>query len=257
MIIDTHCHLDFPEFDSDRESVIKRAAASGVKYIINVASSFPGCKHSIKLAEEFDAIYASVGIHPHHASEKETETALTGIKSLAKHKKVVAVGEVGLDYYRNKSEKSDQRKRFIDFINIASENDLPLIVHSRDAGDETLDILKKNSPPNIKAVMHCFSGDDVYLKKCLDMGLFISFTCNLTFKNARHLRETARLMPLERLFLETDAPFLAPQACRGKRNEPSYLTHIIKEWSEILSIPEADVARVTTENAINFFKLSK
>jgi len=255
MIIDTHCHLDFPEFDFDRDSVVEKAKASGVECIINVGSSLEGSKRSIELAKEYEIVFASVGIHPHYA-DKIDEKVIDQIQKLIKSDKVVAVGEVGLDYYRNLSSKSDQKKRFKDFLNIALENNLPVIIHSREAGRDTLDVLKEVYKNNVNGIMHCFSLDENYLEECIKMGLYISFTCNLTFKNAKHLREVAKKVPPEKLLLETDAPFLAPQQFRGKRNEPSYLVHLVQIWAELLKLSEQDIERITTQNAKRLFKLS-
>jgi len=256
MIIDTHCHLDFSEFNSDRDAVLERANQAGVKYIINVGSSLEGSRRSVELAKEYDAVFASVGIHPHHAGEVDKKT-LDEIGTLVKNKKVVAVGEIGLDYYRNLSGKDEQKALFRNFLDIAKDNKLPVIIHSRNAHRETLDMLKEAYINNIKGVMHCFSGDEACLKECLDLGLFVSFTCNLTFKNAKGLREVAKKTPLDRLLLETDAPFLAPQEFRGKRNEPAYLPHLVYEWSDLLNVSEDEIERETTKNAKNLFKIYK
>jgi len=266
MLIDTHCHLDFNDFDMDRDEVINRAKAQGVEKIINVASSIEGTRRAVELAAKYDMIYASVGVHPHEA-KTVTDKVITDFKALSSRahlsvpynsgrSKVVAVGEVGLDYYRNLSPKDEQISAFKKFIGLARDLNLPLIIHSREAEREALDILAKENKNGVDAVMHCFAGDSDFLKRCLDMGLFISFTCSLTFKNAKNLREAAKSMPIERLMLETDAPFLAPQEYRGKRNEPAYLTYLVDEWSKILGLSREDIARITTHNANTFFSLS-
>ncbi|NQT06159.1 MAG: YchF/TatD family DNA exonuclease [Candidatus Omnitrophica bacterium] len=255
ILIDTHCHLDFPDFDQERDAVIERAKDSGVAYIINIGSSVEGSKSSVGLAKKNPIIYATVGVHPHYA--KDCKGKVPGeLKVLAGEKKVVAIGEVGLDYYRNLSPKDLQKRLFIDFIRLAKENNLPLVIHTREAHADTLKILKDefaNEP--IKGVMHCFSADEEYLKECLEMGLHISFTCNITFKNAKRLRALASKVPIERLLLETDAPFLAPQNFRGKRNEPSYLTYLVEELSRIYALSAEDIARITTHNAKRLFGL--
>lgn len=255
MIIDTHCHLDFPEFKDDLDEVLRRAEESGVKYIINVASSLEGSKNAIALASRSSNIFASVGIHPHHADSVKEES-LDIIKELAtNNKKVVAIGEVGFDFYRNLSSKEKQRQLFISFLRLSEALNLPIIIHSRDAASQTLDILKVEAGPNITGVMHCFSQDNDYMKKVLDMGLYISFTCNITFKNASRLRDVVKYAPLERLLLETDAPFLAPQKYRGKRNEPAYLVYLVDALSEILNIPKEEIEKVTSQNANKLFRL--
>ena len=225
MLIDTHCHLDFSEFDSDRELVIERAKKAGVNYIINIGSSFDGSQKSVDLATKYDGIFASIGIHPHHA-EEVTEPIFTEIKKLTENKKVVAIGEVGLDYFKSPSPPENQKNLFIKFIELAKKRKLPLVIHSREASRDTLDILKNEYNKPIPGVMHCFSGDRKVLDEVIELGLYVSFTCNLTFKNAKNLREIAKTVPPERLLLETDAPFLAPQTYRGKRNEPAYITEL-------------------------------
>lgn len=254
MLIDTHCHLDFPEFNQDRSDVIDRAQKAGVGYIINIGSSIDGSKRSLELAKENPMIYATIGIHPHYAKAVGGEVP-DELKALAREDKVVAIGEVGLDYYRNLSPKELQARLFVNFINLARENNLPIIIHTREAHQDTLDILKREFKDRIRGVMHCFSADEEYLKECLKMGLYISFTCNLTFKNAKNLRNLAGKAPIERLLLETDAPFLAPQEYRGKRNEPSYLTYLVKELARIHGLSEDDIARITTYNAKMLFGL--
>jgi len=259
MLIDTHCHLDFKDFDADRDLVINRAAAAGVGIIINVASSLEGSRRAVELAERYNCIYASVGAHPHEAGKVDKET-FSELKKLASPSagglKVVAVGEVGLDYYRDLSPRDTQKKVFREFILLARELGLPLILHNRDASEDMLSILKSEfAKTPVRGVMHCFSQDTVFLKKCLDMGLYISFTCNITFKNAGNLREVVKYVPTERLLLETDAPFLAPQVYRGKRNEPAYLKLLVKELSRIHSVDIDTIARTTTHNANELFSL--
>lgn len=252
MIIDTHCHLDFEQFASDRGDVISRAGKAGVLYFVNVGSSLEGSRESVRLAAEYKNIFASVGIHPHHAAGG-WEGAFSEIESLAKGKKVVAIGEVGLDYYGSPSPPAAQKKLFARSIGLSKKLGMPLIIHNRDADLDTLSILKSECAGPARGVLHCFSGDREFLAKALDMGLFISFTCNLTFKNAGSLREVAKYVPLDRLLLETDAPFLAPQAKRGKRNEPAYITELRDTLSEILGISKIEVEKVTSGNAKKLF----
>jgi len=254
MLIDTHCHLDFKDFDSDRDEVIDRARAAGVGKIINVASSIEGARRSVELAGKYDMVHATVGVHPHDAASV-TDKVMADLGAMAKDSKVVAVGEVGLDYYRNLSPKEAQVSAFKRFIHLARDLDLPLVIHSRDAQNEALDILAKENKGGVGVVMHCFAGDSDFLQKCLDMDMYISFTASLTFKNAKNLREVAKSVPVERLMLETDAPFLAPQEHRGKRNEPAYLAYLVDEWSKIMGLSKEDIARITTHNANSFFSL--
>jgi len=261
MLIDTHCHLDFKDFDTDRDTVIERAIEAGVGRIINVASSMEGSRRSVELAGKHDIIYASVGVHPHEAGSV-TDKVIDDLRILAKKGKVVAIGEVGLDYYRNLSPKTEQIKAFRKFIQLAQESGLPLIIHSREADNEIIDILEecegrgKREEGRPRGVVHCFSGDKEFLKRFLKLGLFVSFTANLTFKNAKNLREVAKDVPVERLLLETDAPFLAPQELRGKRNESSYLIYLVRAWAQLLALSEEDIMRITTHNANGLFKLN-
>jgi TatD DNase family protein len=251
MLIDTHCHLDFEEFNLDRSEVLKRAEEAGVKYIINVGSSREGSLESIKLAEENENIFATVGVHPHHASVV-TDELINFLKEKAKTaKKVVAIGEVGLDYLKSESPKEDQIKAFQKFLTLSMELNLPLVIHSREAQPDTFLILKEVNPK--KVVLHCFSGSEEYLKKYLGMGFFVSFTCNVTYKNAAALRALLRHVPVECLMLETDAPFLPPQEFRGKRNEPAYIKYLCQTAADIYGLSYEDIARITGLNAVNFF----
>lgn len=252
MLIDTHCHLDFPEFDKDRDAVIKRAKASGIDYIVNIGSSIAASKNSCGLALKYDCIYAAAGIHPHEADNIDKQAIIT-IGELAKKDKVVAIGEIGLDYFKNYSRAENQRDLFISLIKLAKDMGLPLVLHSRQAQDDTLKILKEFMP--LKCVVHCFSGDENFLKDCLDMGFLISFTCNITYKKAQNLREVVGAAPLERIMLETDAPYLAPEGLRGKRNEPSNVRHLADEIARIKNTSFEQVAEVTTANAKRFFNL--
>ena len=252
MLIDTHCHLDFPEFDIDRPEAINRARDKGIDYIINIGSSLKASKRSVELSCQYDFIYATVGCHPHEADRfnKKIQIAL---EELAKKDKVVAIGEIGLDYYKNYSKVENQKSLFIAMIKMAKDLNLPVVIHNRQAPTDTLKVLKENKLR--KVVVHCFSGDEDFLKQCLDLGFFISFTCNITYKNAQNLRRLVKVTPLDRLFLETDAPFLPPQDFRGKRNEPMYVIHLAKEIARNKGLSSEEVAEVTTANAKIFFNL--
>lgn len=254
MLIDTHCHLDFKDFADDRDDVIRRSRLEGIDFIINVGSSISGTKDSVELARKNDFIFAAAGIHPHDAdSIKKKELEI--FRDLLKAEKIVAIGEIGLDYYRNISSKDNQKDLFRVLLEEAKKMKLPVIIHNRDAHMDTLAILRDVMGQDITGVMHCFSGDETFLKDCLDIGLFISFTCNITFKNAQRLRDVAKAVPMERILLETDAPFLAPQVFRGKRNEPAYVKYLAEELARIKGLSFEEVAKITTENARSLFKI--
>ncbi|MEK7850083.1 MAG: TatD family hydrolase [Candidatus Omnitrophota bacterium] len=255
MLVDTHCHLDFPEFDADRKSVLERARESGVEVLINVGSSLKGSREAVSLASQYPQVFASVGIHPHDAKEYKKED-LSQIKQLVLFSKVVAIGEIGLDYYRNLSEPKIQRSVFKEFLNLACEAGLPVIIHSRQAEDDTLAVLREFELKKFKGiVIHCFSAGMDFLNKCLDLGFFVSFTCNVTYKKAQVLRKIVEYVPLDKMFLETDAPFLPPEGKRGKRNEPAYLADLAHEVARIKNIDFDMVCAETTRNAKHFFKL--
>jgi len=256
MLIDTHCHLDFKDFNDDRGDVLKRAGDNGVASIINVGSSMEGTARSIQIARDNDFIYAAIGIHPHEA-DSVSEDDIRLFAGFLDKPKVVAIGEIGLDYYKNISSRENQKKLFISLLKIAKDASLPLIIHNREAHADMIDILRNISGDSVKGVMHCFSGDEAFLKTCLDMGFFISFTCNITYKNAARLREIVKLVPMDRLLLETDAPFLAPQDFRGKRNEPMHVRYAAEEVARIKGLGFDKVAEITTSNATALFRLQK
>ena len=251
-LVDTHCHLDFPQFDPDRDKVILRAKEQGVRLIVNIGSSLEGSRRSVELSKEHDFIYATVGVHPHEADtfNKETEREIC---ALAKNEKVVAIGEIGLDYFKNFSKQENQRPLFIRLLGLAEELNLPVVLHNREAEVDTLRMVKEAMP--IRAVVHCFSGDEKFLKDCLDLGFYISFTCNITYKKAEKLRALVGITPLDRLMLETDAPYLSPEGLRGKRNEPVNVTILAQEIAKIKGISIEEISAATTENAKQFFKL--
>ncbi|MCX5697773.1 MAG: TatD family hydrolase [Candidatus Omnitrophica bacterium] len=252
MLIETHCHLDFAEYDLDRDAVIKQAKAQGVEYLINIGSSLEGSIRSIELAQAYPYVYAAVGIHPHEA-DGFSQANLEVLEGLARQEKVVAVGEIGLDYFKNYSSAENQRRLFLSLIDLAKKTSLPLVIHTRQAQEETLSILKQVMP--IRGVVHCFSGDESFLKQCLDLGLFISFTCNITYKKAQGLRDIVKIAPLDRLMLETDAPFLSPEGLRGRRNEPAHVKLLAQEIARIKGVELEEIAEATSANAITFFNL--
>lgn len=252
MLIDTHCHLDFPEYDADRAEVIERSIEQGVSRIINVGSSLKGSLDSVALAEKYDCVFAAVGLHPHEAQSFNTE-AEGAIRQLAKRKKVVAIGEIGLDFYRNFSKPEDQRLMFERLLGLAKEVSLPVVIHSREAEAEVLKYLLAAMP--VEALVHCFSGDESFMRSCLDMGFYISFTCNITYKKAQNLRDLVKVMPMDRLLLETDAPYLSPEGLRGRRNEPAHVKLLAAEVARIKGCSVEEIEGATTNNAVKFFNL--
>lgn len=273
MLTDTHCHLDFPEYGKDLEQVIEKARQAGIAFIVNIGSSLKSSREAVSLSAKYDFIYASVGLHPHEW-ENFTAADISEIRSLAGDKKVVAVGECGLDYHRD-HDKERQKQLFSAHIDIAKEKNLPLVIHTRDAHQDTLDVLRSSFPEGrIRGVVHCFSGDEKVLSECLELGLDISFTCNITYpansfnirrdpadnilqrdKKAGDLRALVKQAPLERLLLETDAPFLPPQEFRGRRNEPAYVKYLVDAIAQIKGISFDEVSKQTEENARRLFKI--
>ncbi|MBM3246220.1 MAG: TatD family deoxyribonuclease [Candidatus Omnitrophica bacterium] len=253
MLIDTHCHLDFPEFNQDRDEVIRRAQGAGVNYLINIGSSLAATRASVALAKKYDFIYATAGIHPHEADSFNPRSPRAELEALAKEEKVVAIGEIGLDYFKNYAHPENQKSLFISLLELARDLDKPVVIHSRQAQEDTLKILKGALPK--KTVVHCFSADEHFLKECLALGLLVSFTCNITYRQADSLRGLVKAAPLQQLLLETDAPFLPPEGLRGRRNEPMYVKTLAEEVAKIKGIGVEEIARVTTQNAKSFFNL--
>lgn len=254
MLVDTHSHLEMTEFDRDREEVIERALKSGVGAIIAVGVTLEDSKAAIALAEKHGAVYATVGVHPHDANSIEEQT-YENLKKLAAHKKVVAWGEIGLDFFRNRSPRNLQIRRFEEQLSIARELNLPVVIHSREAHAETFEILEKQKG-NVRGVLHCFSGDYRMAAKYIDLGYYISIPGTITFPNAGSLVDTAARIPMESLLIETDSPFLTPVPKRGKRNEPAYVAYVAKKISEIRKLTLEEVAKVTTENASDLFGMT-
>jgi TatD DNase family protein len=254
MIIDSHAHLEMPEFRSDLDEVIRRAKESGIGYIFTVGTEEKDWNRALEIAHSYPFIYAILGVHPHNAREIDDRTYPT-LKGLCRDRKVKAYGEIGLDFYRNHSPREIQLRRFREQIGIAKELGLPIVVHDREAHRETLEILKTDKAEQCGGIIHCFSGDYGMAKECLDMGFYISVPGTITFKNAAPFQEIVRRLPLESLLVETDAPFLAPVPHRGKRNEPSYVQYTAKKVAEIKKVPFEKVAEITTENALRVFGL--
>jgi TatD DNase family protein len=254
-IIDTHAHLTKSDFRKDCDQVIQRAMEAGVEYIINVGYDLKTSAASVELAEKHDCCYAAVGVHPHDAKTLDQQT-FKELEVLAKNPKVVAIGEMGLDYHRNLSPKNVQVETFERQLEWAETLNLPVVVHDRDAHQEVMDILNRHS--SLKIVLHCFAGDVEMAKKAIKRGYLLSVGGPVTFKNSKHLPEVLRTVGLESLMLETDCPYLTPEPHRGQRNEPAYIPIIARKISELLApLTYEDVCRVTTLNAKKIFGIGK
>ena len=256
MLIDSHAHIQGKDYADEREAVIARARAAGVEKIIAVggAGDMSSNTEAVALADAFPDVYATVGMHPHDAKDVG-EDELRELRNLTSHPKVVAVGETGLDYFYNHSPREVQRRVFTHFIHMARDIGLPLVVHERDAAQEAAELLRSEGGANLHGVIHCFTG--TYDAACayLDLGFYISFTGIITFKNAEPLREVVRKVPLERMLVETDSPFLTPVPHRGKRNEPAFVRLVAETVAEVKGIHFDEVARATSGNCAALFDI--
>ena len=252
MLIDSHVHLEMPQFDEDRKEVINRFLVNGVGLIINIGSSLENSKKAVELARKHKFIYATVGIHPHDIKNANAQT-YAEIETLLKNEKVVAVGETGLDYYKNYSPHNVQVEGFKRQIQIAKKHNKPIIVHCREAEDEVLSILKNESAKEIGGIIHCFSGSMQFADECLNLGFYISFSGNITYPKAKNLREVVKIVPSDRLLIETDAPFLSPQSKRGKRNEPAFVQYVAEKVAELKILSREDVERNISRNIHRLF----
>ena len=254
MIIDTHCHLDIDWFDGERDLIVSQAIEAGVKRIIVPSLDLNNVQAVLSLAERFDCVFAAVGVHPNSSAGWNADW-IDSVAKYAGHSKVVAIGEIGLDYYRDRSPKSMQHKALSAQLQLASTLKLPVIIHNRDSNSDILSLLA-NSPiiqqPK-PGVFHSFLTDWETAEQALELGFYIGFTGPLTYKNAQNLREVARRVPADRIVVETDAPFLAPQSRRGKRNEPSNTVEIVQCLAQIRGKSEEEMAQITTANAVDLF----
>jgi TatD DNase family protein len=255
-LIDSHCHLDVDEFDADRDDVLQRAADAGVSTMITIGAGGPleANDRAVALAAEHAQIYATVGVHPHEAVLASDEV-LTDIEALVRMPKVVAIGETGLDYYYDNSPRPQQRAAFARFIQLARRVGLPIVVHLRDADADAQEIMAAEGARDAGGVIHCFSGDATSARAFLDLGMHISFSGIVTFKTADALRDAARIVPADRLLIETDAPFLAPTPYRGRRNEPALVVQTAALLAEIRGEALTAVAENTRRNARRLFRL--
>jgi TatD DNase family protein len=259
LLIDSHAHIDLPEFNKDRDQVLERARRRGVRAVINAGLDAESSRQALAMAKKYEDVFVAVGFHPHEAS-KMKEGDLESLAELTKDLRVVAIGEIGLDFYRNLSPREAQLEVFQKQLDLAVELKLPVVVHCRQAHKEVYDILsawvKVNPADNSRrGVIHCFSGDIAMARRYIELGFYISLAGSVTYPSAGDLVEVARELPLERLLLETDAPFLAPQAYRGKRNEPAYMVHTAGKVAEIRQAPVEAVAEAAAGNTIELFRL--
>tara|TARA_B100001123_G_C15254157_1_gene1003977 strand:+ start:132 stop:905 length:774 start_codon:yes stop_codon:yes gene_type:complete len=257
MIVDSHCHLDYASLYDQLDDIVKRAELNKVKYLLSICTTLESFEKIKLIINKYKNIYGTFGIHPHE-SEKFTDVDAKFILNVKKeNKKIIGIGETGLDFYYNHSEKKIQKKSFIEHIRAASELNIPVIVHSRSAETDTYEILKsekKNS--DLKVLIHCFTGSKDFAKKLLDIGCYISVSGIITFKKSTDLSDTVSSIPIDKLLVETDSPYLAPSPHRGKPNEPSYIVHTIEKLSQVMDISKEDVISNTTNNFINLFNLN-
>ena len=255
-MIDTHTHLDLKDFNQDRRKVIESALSNGVEKIINVGFDLKSSRKSIQLTEEFEQIYAAVGFHPHDAKDLNAKS-LKKIEELANHPKVVAIGEIGLDFYRNLSSREDQIRAFREQIELAKNLNLPIVVHSRDAHDQVLEILKDTNACQVGGVLHSFTGNADHAKLAQDMGFYFGFNGMLTYKESKTV-QVARGVPIDSILIETDCPYLPPAPHRGKRNQPAYVRYVLEKLTDLFSpLTFEDLNRITSLNANQLFRLDK
>lgn len=255
MLFDTHVHLNAAQFDEDLEEVIARAQAEGVSNMVVVGFDRPTIKKAIELVEQYEFLYAAIGWHPVDAIDMELKD-LDWIEELSSHPKVVALGEMGLDYYWDKSPKEVQHEVFRKQIRLAKKVKLPIIIHNREATADILMILKEENAAEVGGIMHCFSGSAETALECIEMNFSISLGGPVTFKNAKKPKEVAIEIPLDRLLIETDCPYLAPHPYRGKRNEPSYVKLVAEQIAELKGLTFQEIAQITTANAKKIFGIN-
>lgn len=252
MLVDSHCHLDFPDFASELDAVVDRARAAGIGRMVTISTRVRQLDGLLAIAEQFDDVFCSVGTHPHHAHE-ELDVSPADLIAHAKHRKVVAIGEAGLDYFYDNAPREAQEQGFRTHIAAARETQLPLVIHTRDADADTARILiDETGKGAFPAVLHCYTGGPELAQKAVELGLYVSFTGILTFKKSDALRAIAAALPADRILVETDAPYLAPGKMRGKRNEPAYVVETARTLAETRGVSLEEIAEQTTEN---FFRL--
>ncbi|SRR6056297_138141 len=255
-LIDSHAHLDFDKFNKDRDEVIKRAQENGIINIINVGSDLKSSHRSLQLSQQYEIIYAVVGVHPHEAKTLDKK-ALQVLKDLSKADKVVGIGEIGLDFYYDNSPRDKQREAFRKQLNFAKKINLPVVIHSREADKDTIKILKEEGMRNHNVLLHSYTGGAEMAEEALEMGFYFSAGGIVTFNSAQDLKKTMQRIPISRILLETDSPYLAPSPHRGKRNEPMYVKEVAKYIASLKNTTFENVAKATTDNTKRFFSLEK
>ena len=257
MITDSHCHLDYPKLYDQLDDIVKRAEYNQVKYLLTICTTLKSFERIKLIITKYKNIYGTFGIHPHE-SEKYTQVDSKFILNIKnKHNKIIGIGETGLDFYYNYSEKEIQKKSFIEHISAASQLNIPIIVHSRNAEVDTYEILKSESKnSNLKVLIHCFTGSRDFAKKLIDLNFYISVSGIITFKKSIELADTVSSIPMENLLVETDSPYLAPLPYRGKDNEPSYIIHTVEKLSQIKKLPKESIVINTTNNFMKLFNLT-
>ena len=252
MLVDSHCHLDFPDFKEELDDVLRRAELAGVGHMVTICTRIKKFDEVKAIAERYDNVFCSVGTHPHNADE-ELDYSAEDIAKLADHPKCVAIGEVGLDYFYDNAPREAQAEGFRRHIKAARMTGLPLSIHTRDAEDDTIAILKEGMEEGaFPALLHCYSSNRELAMRSLEMGLYVSLSGILTFKRSQEIRDTIKDVPLDRLLVETDAPYLAPMPYRGKRNEPSYVVNTAQVLADVKGVSLEEIAKITTDN---FFRL--
>ncbi len=254
MIIDSHCHLNYEPMSLSLKQTIERANNDGVKYLLTISTEDKSFDKILDIISNNKCVYGSYGIHPHEAKNHQTINSKDIVKKIAQNKKIIGIGETGLDFYYNYSDKKDQIKCFEEHINAAQITKLPLIVHTRNAEEETFEILKKRKfEKNFKILIHCFTGSKDFAFKLLDLGAYISASGVVTFKKSEDLANTFKEMPNDRILVETDSPYLAPVPLRGKSNEPSYIVHTVKFLSKLKNLSFEDFSNITSKNFFDLF----
>ncbi len=257
-LIDSHCHLDDERFAEDREAVIQRAQEAGVSHMMSIGTGDgpPDYEVAIRIAEKYDCVYATVGVHPHAAKQFDNESPAR-LADLLKHPKVLGLGEIGLDYHYDFAPRDVQHRAFLDQIEVAKSAGKPIIIHTREAWADTFELLEKHwAPAGLPGIMHCFSGGVVEAERCLAMGFYLSFSGVVTYPKAIELHAAARMAPADRILVETDAPYLAPVPFRGKRNESAYVVRTAERLAELRGVSVQTVAQQTTENFRVLFQLN-